>query len=785
MKNFEHVNAKTFEEASGLLAANPGKARAFSGGTDLLGECKDDILQVYPESVVNLKTIPGYGKLEETAGELVIGGGVTLAKLAGCKDYPAIAQAAHSVASPLIRGLATAGGNICQDVRCWYYRYPESVGGTFKCKRKGGETCYAIHGENRYHSIFGGTAMGISECKKACRAGTDVSAYMEKLRAGDWDGAAKIILAANPMPMFTSRVCPHPCQDSCNQTVYGAGVNIHDVERAVGDFILDHVKDYYKAPAKENGKKAAIIGSGPGGLAAAYYLRQAGFKVDVYEREKNAGGVLRYGIPHYRLPKHYIDSFVSALEGMGIAFKYGVNVGADIAVDKLKKDYDSLYFGTGAWKQPVLGIDGESLTEFGLNFLVEVNKYLKKAIGNKVLVCGGGNVAMDVALTAVRLGAKDVTLICLEQANEMPAAAEEVARAKEEGVKIFNGWGLSAVVTGADGKVAGLKSKRCVSVFDENHRFSPKYDENDTTVYNSDYIILATGQQVDISFLGAELGAQLKSSRGLIDADLETYKTKVKGIYAAGDVVTGPDLAIRAIAGGHAAALSIIADSGVSQKPADAPASFYTFDREGIAVAVPNKGADRPLGKRTLTDEDSSSLDKDAAVKEARRCMNCGCYAVNPSDLAPVLVMYDAELVTTKRKIKAAEFFGTTAFPAEFLQPGEVVKEIRVPKAKGVTAYDKVRIRDAIDFATVSLATRFVVEGGKIKEARIVFGSAAPTPYRLKCVEDFLVGKDAGKKTADEAAALAIKDVCVMAKNEFKVPAMASVLKDAILRAGK
>lgn len=168
------------------------------------------------------------------------------------------------MASPIIRSTATIGGNVCQDVRCWYYRYPHNIGGRLNCRRKGGDTCYAIAGENRYHSIFGGMSTGgCSSCQHQCPAGTDISGYMAKIREGDWDGAARIFFRYNPMPMMTSRICPHLCTDSCNQRTYGESVNIPGVERTLGDYILARKEEYYAAPVNATGKKCAVIGAAP------------------------------------------------------------------------------------------------------------------------------------------------------------------------------------------------------------------------------------------------------------------------------------------------------------------------------------------------------------------------------------------------------------------------------------------------------------------------------------------------------------------------------------------
>ena len=712
---------------------------------------------------------------------------------------PALAEAAYSVASPLIRSIGTIGGNICQDVRCWYYRYPDSMGGALDCKRKGGGTCYAINGENRYHSVFGGMSCHGTPCAKSCPAGTDVPAYMAKLREGKWDEAAEIIMRYNPMPMMTSRICPHPCQDDCNQCTYGDSVNVHGVERSLGDYILEHADRYYCAPERETGKRAAIIGAGPGGLSAAYYLRKAGHSVVVYDRMEKAGGVLRYGIPHYRLPKDMVDAYVNALSAMGVNFRLGVQVGQDITVEEIQQSSDSMYVGTGAWKQPVLGLEGENLTQFGLDFLTQVNIYLEKSIGNKVLVCGGDNVAMDVALTAVRLGAGQVKLVCLEQEHDMPAASEEIARAREEGVEICNGWGLGRIVTDENGRVAGLEAKRCLAVFDEEHRFSPVYDEADRIVLEADTIILATGQRVDLSFLGEHFGGQLKSARGLIDADTESFKTKKDGVYAGGDAVTGPDIAIRAILAGRVAAAGMNRDLGgcgecgceeIGRENPSADgnpqeAAFLRFDPGAVENAESHKLKEIPASERTLIKEDASSFDRETAMAEAGRCMNCGCYAVSPSDISPVLVMAGADIVTTERTLTAEELFTKKLTVQDILTPGELVKEIRMPKRSGQMHYDKKRVRNAIDFAIVSLASCLDVKDNVIQDARLVFGGVAPVPLRVKHVEEFLKGKAVTEETADQAAGLAVGGASPMGKNEYKLFMMKDLMRSAVLRAGR
>ena len=847
MKKFDHIRANSYEEASRIIREGNGHIDPIAGGTDLLGTYKDRLLPTYPEAVVSIKNIPDSGYIREEGNTIAVGAGATLKDICESslvnEKVPALAEAAHSVASPIIRSNATIGGNICQDVRCWYYRYPDNVGGCLTCRRKGGDTCYAIAGENRYHSIFGGmNTGGASACQQACPAGTNIAAYMAKIRENDFDGAAEIFFQYNPMPMMTSRVCPHICTESCNQKVYGESVNIPAVERALGDYILAHKEKFYAAPKTSTGRKCAVIGAGPGGLTAAFYLRQAGNEVTVYDAHEKAGGVLRYGIPHYRLPKTIVDEFCDALRDlMGIQFVMNTKVGDDITVEEIKSRNDMVYFGTGAWRQPVLGLDGENLTPFGLNFLEEVNTYLQKTIGEEVLVCGGGNVAMDVALTSRRLGAKKVKLVCLEQRYEMPADESEIAMAEEEGVEIQNGWGLGRVLT-ENGKVVGLEAKKCLSVWDADGRFHPVYDEEDTMVIKSDYIILATGQGVDVSFLPESLAAQLKTARGLIDADIESGKTRQEGFYAGGDAVTGPNLAIRAIRAGRSAARSMIRDMGESLNAEDAAScgtaaahvgnaascgtsaahlensascadtaanrensascteiagrtvsctdraalddKFTHFNVEGIEKTSRTMQKELPVSERTLTGEDQASLSMEEAIDEANRCLHCACYAVNASDITPVLVLLKATVVTTEREIPAKELFTTRLTVQQVLHTGELVKEIRIPKSEGETHYDKRRVRDAIDFAIVSLANRFAVEDGMVKDAALVLGGVAPVPYTLEKVEQFLIGKTVTREVAKQAGELALAQATPMRENEYKVFMAKDVIYQAVCRAG-
>ena len=788
MKEFKYNRAETFEEAGEILKSNP-HACCMAGGTDLLGTIKSEILDETPEVIVDLKRIPDSSGIKAESGRIQIGAMTTLTEIAESEvineKAPMIAQAAHSVATPLVRNKGTIGGNLCQDVRCWFYRYPHEGGGRMECRRKGGDTCYALHGDNRYHSVFGGVNMGTNPCRHSCPAGTDIPAYMEQIRLNNIPGAAQILMKVNPMPAVTSRVCAHFCQNECNQHTAGESVAIRNVERFVGDYILEHAGEFYQPPAHSTGKKVAVIGSGPAGLSAAYYLRKAGNSVTVYDSKEEPGGMLMYAIPAYRLPKDKVRGLIDAYRGMGIEFITGTKVGEDITPAELEDAYDSVYYATGTWKRPVLGLSGEELTVFGLEFLVQVHDWMNGKVGQEVLVTGGGNVAMDVAMSAKRLGAKRVVLACLESEDEMPAGAEEVARAKEEGIEIMPSWGLSRVLS-ENGKVTGMELVRCVSVRDENGRFRPEYDESEKTVVNAENILMAVGQQVDLSFLDEKYQLQL-TSRGLIDVSEDTQMTSRPGIFAGGDATTGPSTVIQCIANGHNAASGINRYLGVEECHECAGNQihlpFLTYDTAGINKTEALKLSEIPKESRDLDTEDEIAPGLEEAMEEAKRCMNCGCYAVSPSDLAPALIAVGAVIKTNQRELSAEEFCCGNTKPHEVLRAGEIVTGIDIPVLEGtVMNYDKFRVRESVDFAIVSLASVFDIDGGKIEKARLVLGGAAPVPVRLNEVEEFLAGREITLETAKEAGEIAVKHAMPMSKTGYKVQEIKAMVKSAVMR---
>jgi hypothetical protein len=370
MKKFKHVNLESVEEVAAILKENGSRAKVIAGGTDLLGEMQDSICPNYPELLVNIKTIPGLDYIKSEGRTLKIGALTRLEDIARnntiLRDYSLLAEAAGKTASPHIREMGSIGGNICQNNRCWYYWVPDN---RFNCMRKGGRVCYALTGDARYHSIFGSTKTGSTPCSAACPAHIDIPLYMSKIRENSIDEAAKILLRSNPIPAVTGRVCPHFCQLDCNRNHYDSTVSIRSVERYIGDYILDNASSFIKSPAYENGKRVCIVGSGPAGISAAFYLRQLGYDVVIYERLKKAGGMLMHGIPPYRLPRGIVEREISALQTAGIQFITGQGSRHRCKSEQPDTRIRCYILRCGAWKERESGIEGDDLLSApALNF---------------------------------------------------------------------------------------------------------------------------------------------------------------------------------------------------------------------------------------------------------------------------------------------------------------------------------------------------------------------------------------------------------------------------------
>ncbi len=790
MKPFNHITAKTVDEAVKLLNNYKGKASLIAGGTDLLLALKDKILPDYPEAIINIKTIPNLDYIKENDAGIKIGALTKLAKITESPTvkgrYKLLAEAAEAVATPQIRRTGTIGGNLCQEPRCWYYRYPHHVGGRILCYLKGGKCCYALTAENQYHSIFGGSREADLPCSSACPGIVDIPSYLSKIREGDLREAAEILLDANPIPSITGRVCRHYCEEECSRDEFDESVSIRDIERFMGDYILENANEIIKQPKTDTAKSVAIIGSGPAGLSAAYYLRISGHRVTVFDRMEELGGMLTYGIPAYRLPKDIVKRVIKTLENIGIKFKPKTTVGKDVTLGSIKSEFDSTFLASGAWNQPSIRLEGEELTKSGLEFLINVSRGAEEVHGKRVLVIGGGNVAVDVGITALRLGAKEVTLACLESRKEMPAFKWEIEQALEEGVKLMPSWGPQKVLK-ADGKVTGIELIRCTSVFDGEGRFAPTFDPSEKTSVEADQIILAVGQTPDLSFLGDEL--RLEMNRGLITANIEDQKTNMPGIFAGGEVTSGPADVIKSIAAGRRAALSIDLylrktaakaedEDDKTQKP------LLKFNRDYLKRTSRAQATKLPISERGLYVEDTPGLSLSVIETEANRCFNCGCVAVNSSDIAVALTALDAKIKivgpTGTRIVPIEDFFSSLR---NVLSVDEVVTEIQVPRPTDMAkqTYLKFRLRSAIDFPLVSVASLINLRGDVCKDARIVLGAVAPRPIRAMLAEQKIRGKTINAATAEAASEAAVIGTIPLSMNEYKVEITKTLVKRSLL----
>ncbi len=772
MKTFRHYNARSIRQATSLLAKHKGKARANAGGTDLLGDLKDGCLAEYPEALVNIKTIPNLEYIKASRRGLKIGALAKLADIAKSpavrKDYPLLADAAHSIASPNIRNIATIGGNLAQDVRCWYYRYPQQIGGPITCLRKGGKTCSALLGDNRYHSIFGAAAESDRRCASHCPAHVDIPKYLRLMREGRIAEAAGMLLRCNPFPAITGRVCPIFCEPHCNRGEFDEPVAIHSIERGVGDYILDHAADYFAEPEKGTGRKISIIGSGPAGLAAAFYLRSAGHDIVVYERMPELGGMLRYSIPRYRLPKEILDKQIEALTRMGIRFESGMSISEGM-VEKIRSESDAVFAAGGTWKSLKLGVPGEDASgvRSALDYLKRINTGETILLGKRVIVIGGGSVAIDAARTARRTGADGVHVVCLEtrdlaSKDRMPALDQEILEAEEEGIVIHSSLGMREIQA-VNGAVSGVRTKKCVSVRDGDGAFNPQFDDDaDAPVLQGESVIVAIGQAAEGPIFAA--GGK---------------------VFFGGDMVEGPSTVIQAVASAQKIVGEIHAFLGVTQAAAESveeTAEYASSHFEAIPRAKTLK-VPAAVRIRSIHVEDEAGLNEGELAKEAFRCVSCGCLAVGPSDLAVALVALGANIATTKRTLSAQAFFAATASSSTVLEPDELVKEIQIPRPPKASEqrYVKFALRKPIDFAIVSVASVISKKDNVCSDARIVLGSVAPAPLRARAAEEAMRGRFIDEETATGAAAAALAGAQPLSMNQYKADIARTLIKRSIL----
>jgi NADPH-dependent glutamate synthase beta subunit-like oxidoreductase len=553
-------------------------------------------------------------------------------------------------------------------------------------------------------------------------------------------------------------------------------MSIRSVERFIGDYILENAGEIFEFPQHETKKRVAIIGSGPAGLSAAYYLRRLGHSITVFDAMKKPGGMLTYGIPPYRLPKDIVRRQVKALEDTGIQFSLEVVVGSDVTLEGLRRDFDAVFCATGAWGQSSLGMENEELLLSGLEFLTQVNFGLRKAPGRRILVIGGGNVAVDVAINTLRLGAEQVMVACLESREEMPAMEKEVEQAIEEGVQLMPSWGPSMILK-TKGQVSGMELIRCASVFDSNGSFSPTFDHHVKKTIEVDQIILAIGQK-PLLFYAEQ---SLKVDQGLIVVDPATLVTNLPKVFAGGDVTSGPASVITAIAAGRRAADSIdqfLKGKEKTGEDEEKVKSLARFNSDYLKKVSRVKVPELPISQRTIDTEDVLSLSWGAAETEANRCFNCGCLAVNSSDIAPALIALDAKIKTTKRLIEAEKFFAVKGYRTTVLDANEIVTEIQIPTPASGTksAFIKFALRKSIDFPIVNCAV--MING---EATRICLNAIFNKPYRARAAEEAMAGKPINETNAEAAGEAAVSGAVVLEANRYKLQIAKVMVKRAIL----
>ncbi len=468
---------------------------------------------------------------------------------------------------------------------------------------------------------------GVSPCKAACPAHIHVQGYLALARKGKYKEALNLIRKDCALPSVCGRVCVRFCEEKCTRARVDQAIAIDDVKWFLSE--QDTGQDLPEIAPPKN-RKVAVIGAGPGGLACAYYLTLQGYETTVFEKEAEPGGVLRYGIPEYRLPRAIVDRDIDHIRRCGVEIRCSTSLGSDFSLQDLRdQGYEAVFLAVGLTSGAKLGLGEEEVPGVlqGVDFLKAAAQGSGVELGERVLVIGGGNVAVDVARTAVRLGAQEVHMVCLEDRDEMPAHPEEIHEAEAEGVRVHNCWGPFEFVRNQESvAVRGVCFNQCVSVFDTEGRFSPTFDEQCSMGMETDTVILAIGQRVDPGLTEA-LGNIERVRNNTIIANPVTWATSAEGVFAAGDAATGPRTVIQALAGGKEAAESIrrflegedVLSGRDVQRPIADP------DIEGVVPAArKSKREVAPEIRKTNFGETYLGFDEEAVKAETERCLSCG-----------------------------------------------------------------------------------------------------------------------------------------------------------------
>lgn len=479
---------------------------------------------------------------------------------------------------------------------------------------------------------------GTSPCKTECPAHISVQGYIKLASQGKYQEALELIKHENPFPAVCGRICPRKCESECTRGDLDGAIAIDEIKKFIAEQDLNVDTRYIPRIRHDYGNKIAVIGGGPSGLSCAFYLAQDGYKVTVFEKQESLGGMLTYGIPSYRLEKEVIQAEIEILRELGVEFKTGIEVGKDISLKDLRKEgYEAFYMAIGAQLGRKLGIEGEEAqgVRTGVDFLREVNEGSDTRLDGNVVVIGGGNVAIDVARTAARLGDTKVGMFCLENREQMPAQEEEIHEAMSEDIEINNSWGPKRILV-EDGKVVGIEFKKCLSVFDENKRFNPVFDEADCLIVKADHILISVGQAMDWGNILVDSKIELNPNK-TIKVDPFTLQSGEPDVFAGGDAMTGPKFAIDAIALGKEGAISIhrFVQPGQSLVIGRDRREFHSLDKDNLDLQgydlQPRQAAKEVDGgmARTSFKDMRITFTEEQVKLETERCLSCGVTTVD------------------------------------------------------------------------------------------------------------------------------------------------------------
>jgi formate dehydrogenase beta subunit len=537
-----------------------------------------------------------------------------------------------------IRGVGAIGFTF-QDGRLAIGPYPSSSLDENGCRFCG--TCVQVCPTAALTYKIGtlpGDEVGVAPCTHACPAGIDVPRYVHLVSQGKFSEAAAVVREKVPFPAVLGEVCSHPCEEKCLRGELNEPISICALKRSAAE----RDKKIWRTAARvaePTGKRVAIVGSGPAGLTAAHYLAKLGHTVIVFEALPKAGGMMQSGIPSYRLPRAVLMPEIEEIKRLGVEIR--TNSRIDHVADLLKKRFDAVLLAVGTHKALKLNVPGnenKGIIE-AISLLRDINLGKEIKFHGKVCVIGGGSVAVDAARAALRLGAKKVQLVCLESREKMPAYPEEIRQALEEGVQLNCSRGVKRIV-GDHNKVSGISCIRCTAVFDDRGKFNPSFDETKQKSFKTDTLIVAIGQAPDLSFL--EKGSKVKSTKaGTIEVKDE-LGTNVKGVFAAGDAVTGPSSIIQAIAMGKKAATSmdrylggegILSETLVEVEEVNP----YMEPWQGFAELSRVQMPCLPVQQRNNFNEVETGFNEEMAVEEANRCLQCQIrFQMKPMEAPPV-----------------------------------------------------------------------------------------------------------------------------------------------------